>query len=307
VVPRETGGPLAKTTGSATLGKLTCMPKRNLAFFDPKHNEWLYDMICSLNHEQKARLNHKELRQIRTKSDIKKFVATGNLERKLILLTKAGVEWSILFWVPKKFSNDVIKEAYRQYSIKGKSVEVIDEMLKSKTFVLSSRDVAISLAMMNQNCHSELFMPNIEFLKFRKFTNEMHANISRGMSEKNLNLEYQTAYNGLRMVASVVNQAMLMYNDLASTHCLQPLDIVILNMLFLKPHNYVSMDYIRRELKTDYKPQSIGLRCVYLWKQRGMLDKMPAKENVPSYRITQLGILTVGEVANTIVKNASNT
>jgi hypothetical protein len=281
------------------------MPKRNLAFFDPKHNEWLFDVLISLSHEQKQRLNTRELRQIRNKSEIKKFVATGNLEKKLILLTKAGIEWSILFYTPTKFRTEIIKDAYRQYAIKGKPVEIIEEMVKSKTFVLSSRDVAISLAMMNLNCHSEFFIPNMEFLKVRKVSSELLANISRGMSEKNLNREFMVGYNGLRVVTGIMNQTMLMDSYLSSVLSLQQLDIVILNELFKNPNNYVTVDVLKRNFHGTYKPISIGLRCTYLWKQRRMLDKMPASENKASYRITQEGILTVGQVANMIVNNSS--
>jgi hypothetical protein len=281
------------------------MPKRNLAFFDPKHNEWLFDTIMNLTHEQKQRLTYRELRQIRSKTEVKRFVATGNLEKKLILLTKAGIKWNILFWHPDKFKTSIIKEAYRQYSIKGKSVQLIEDMIGSKTFVLSSRDVATSLAMMNMNCHSELFIPNMEYLKVRQATNEMQANISRGMSDKNLNREFMVGYRGMNVVAGIINQTLLMDNYLASVLSLQPLDMVILNELFKRPNNYVSVDFLKNELKATYKPISIGLRCVYLWKQRNMLDKMPASEKVASYRITEQGILTVGQVANMIVNNSS--
>lgn len=282
------------------------MPKRNLAFFDPKHNEWLYDVLVNLTHEQKERLNHRELKSIKTKSQIKKFAATGNLEKKLILLTKVGIEWSMLFYFPTKFTTGLIKEAFRQYSMSGKAVELTERMLETKTFVLSSRNVAIALSMMSMNCHSDVWIPNMEFLRVRKITNQMVANISRGMSDKNMVKEFNSGYDGVKVIARIVNQAMTVDNFLSSVLGLQPLDMLILNMVFHTPYNYVSVDYIKAELKSTYKPQSIGLRCVYLWKQRGMLEKMPASENVAKYRITQEGILTVGQVANYIVNRAAN-
>jgi hypothetical protein len=280
------------------------MPKRNLAFFDPKHNQWLFDVLVNLTMEQKSKLNTRELRELRSKSTIKKFVATGNLEKKLILLTKLGVEWNILFYVPNKFSTDIIKQAYRQYAIKA-SADTVEKMVKSKTFVLSSRDVAISLAMMNMNCHSDIWLPNIEFLKVRQTTNEIAANISRSMSDRNLVKAFNQGYNGLRIVTNIVNEAMLLDSYLMSVYSLQQLDMVILNLLFKTPNNYVAVSYIKTELKHTYKPIVIGLRCSYLWKQKKMIDKMPAAENVSSYRITQEGILTVGAIANFIVNRAA--
>lgn len=250
-------------------------------------------------------MNTRELRQIRNKKAIKEFVAHGKLEKILILLAKAGIQWNLSFFTPGKLDAELIKSVYRQYSMKGKPVEIMDQMLKDNVFVHSSRDVAIALAMMNLNCHSEAFIVNMEFLRARKVYNEAAANISRGMSEKNLNREFNTGYNGLNVVTRIVNEGMLIDPYLSSTHSLQVLDMVLLNFFFAYPNNYVSIDKVKTDLKETYKPASIGTRATYLWKERGMLDKMPTAQKVASYRITQEGILTVGAIANRIVNMAA--
>jgi hypothetical protein len=281
------------------------MPVRNLAFFDPKHNEWLFDILMNLSQDQKARLNAAELRKIRNKTAIKQFVALGDFEKKLIMLAKVGVEFNVIFHIPDKFSKDLIKDAYRQYAIK-KSVDVIDQMMASKTFVLTSRDVAISLSMMSSACHSDVFIPNVEFMRLRRHTTEAAANISKGMSERNLNREYNEGWQAVLLMARIYNQMLEVDTYLESVLNLQPLDLAILNILIQTPYNYVSLDAIKRQLRNAYKANSVMFRCTYLWKQRLFIDKMPAAQNVPTYRITQEGILAVGEIYNLLLNKAVN-
>jgi hypothetical protein len=72
------------------------------------------------------------------------------------------------------------------------------------------------------------------------------------------------------------------------------------------PYNYVSVDYIKRELQSKYKPASIGNRCSYLFKERRMIDKRPASENVATYLIGQEGINAVGMINNHLVNKVYN-
>lgn len=280
------------------------MPLRLKSFFDPKHNEWLYDIFSNLNAEQKALLNNREQRLLRNKGQLKKFIATGDYDKIHILLTKLGIQWSTVYYVPDLFDPELIKKAYRQYSMKGKSVKMLDEMLRQKVFVLNDKDVATSLAMMSMTCHSSAWVCNMEFIKIRQTTNEAMANISKGMSEKNMNAQFNQAYNGMKVIARLSNQIMLISSFLGNLD-LMPLDYIMMNYLFFHQNNYINIETIKQEFRSEYKPMSIGLRMVFLWK-KGYVDKMPAEERERRFRITASGILVLGQIYNYIVNHAAN-
>lgn len=280
------------------------MPKRKNVFYDTKLNEWLFDRLVNLTADQIKNLNHYELRLIRNRSSIKAFVANANLEKKLSLLTKVGVEWNLSFFGKDYLPGELIKKVYRQYTMKGKTVEAIDEMFSKKVFVLNSRDLAISLALMSLNCHSEAYIINPHFMAFSQATKAMKsANIRMkdAMAAKNLNVEHNNISRETKKMARLFIEMGRLDDFLSVQFNLQLLDAMILWLLYSMPYNYVSVDYIKGELRSKYKPASVGMRCAYLFRERKMIDKKPAKENTASYLITQEGIITVGLINNQLI------
>ncbi len=276
------------------------MPKRKNVFFDTKLNEWLFDKLVNLTADQKKNLNVHELRAIRNKSAIKAFVANGNLEKRLSLLTKIGIQWNLSFFENNFKPGELIKETYRQYTMKGKTVEVIDKMFDKRVFVLNSRDVAISMSLMSLNCHSDAYVINPNFLSFRASMKVLKsANISTLL--QNMNVEHNSISRETKKMAKLCIEASRIDDYLTAQFNIQLLDAMILWLLYSMPYNYVSVDYIKGELRSKYKPASVGMRCAYLFRERKMIDKRASMEKVSSYIIAQEGINTVGMINNYLV------
>lgn len=276
------------------------MPKRKKVFFDVKFNEWLFNQLVNLTPEQRQTLNANELRKLRNKTAVRAFVNMENLEKLLSICTKVGIEWNLSFFESGFKIGPLVHKAYRQYSIQGKPAEVIDEMFLKKIFVINSRDVAISMAIMSVNCHSENYIINPHFYAFNRNMRQLKsANISNMLT--NQNDEHNDVLRGTQKLAKLVSEALAIDDYLSAQFNLQPLDASILWLLYQTPYNYVSVDYIKSQLRSKYKPSSVGLRCAQLFKDKHMLDKRPASEGVISYLISAEGVIAVGMINNYLI------
>lgn len=283
------------------------MPKRRKLFFDIKFNEWLFNVLVNLTPDQKQYLNHAEIRLLRSPSSIKAFIANENLERQLTLLSKIGLQWNLSFFENTKIVAETVKATYRQYTMKGKTVENIEDLIKQKVFVINSRDVSISLSLMSLNCHSDVYVLNPGFLSFRASLKDgKNANISSKylMASQSLNKEYSAVLRGTKQLSKLCIETLRIDDYLAANFKIQLLDMTILWILYSLPYNYVSIDYIKRELVGKYKPASIGMRCSYLFRERRMIDKKPSDERVPSFIILPDGITAVGMVNNHLINRS---
>lgn len=280
------------------------MPKRKNVFFDPKFNEWLFDYIINLKADHTKNLNQYELRMIRNVTALKRFCANENLEKKLSLLSKVGLEWNVSFFPTAQIAAELVRKVYTQLSMKGKTVDFIEEMMRQKVFVLNSRDMAISMSLMSLNSHSEVYVINPAFLSFKRdIKASKSANISTklGMAAKNMNVKHDEVLRGTKNLVRLTLESNRIEDYISSQFALQMLDVMILWLLYTTPYNYVSVDYIKRELGSKYKPASVGIRCAHLFRERKMIDKRPSQEDVMSYLITQEGITTIGMINNLLL------
>lgn len=276
------------------------MPRRKNVFFDPKFNEWLYDALTNLSADQRTLLNRYEVHMLRDSAALKRFIANENLERRLSLLTKLGFEWNLSFFKTSQYFGKAVRDVYKQYTINGKSVDNVAEMIRQKVFVINSKEVALCMALMANNCHSDVYMLNPAFLAFKK-TRTTLTKLGQGMAKSNETVRSKEFEAEAKTMSELIYQSIMCQDIILSMFNIRALDLAILLFLYRTPRNYVSMDNIKSELKTDYKPQSIGLRASYLCRERRFIDKRPSSENVNSYIIMQEGILLVGHVMNAIL------
>lgn len=281
------------------------MPIRKNVFIDTKFNEWLFDKLVNLNADQTKNLNHSELRVLRSKTAIKQFVLNENLERKLSILTKLGMQWNLSFWNIGTLDKNILKKTYKQYSTKGLTVENVESMSRQKVFVINSRDMALSMSLMSLNCHSEIYVINPGFMAFKKTAKTVGANISvaKTMSASNQNIEHLNVSRETKNMAKVGIELGCIDNYLSGVLNLKMVDMLILWFLYTVPYNFVSVEAIKRALHSKYKPGTIGARAAYLFRDRRMIDKRPSAERTPHYIIMQEGIITVGLVNNHIVNS----
>jgi len=272
--------------------------------FDPKLNEWLFDYMKNLTIEQKNLLNHYELRLIRDNGALKRFVTNENLERKLSLLTKIGLQWNLMLSPTKKLTAEYVKKAYTQYAMKDKSVEIIEGMLKDRVFVYNSRDLAMAMSIMSNNNHSEVYVINPAFFKFNKDSKSFkYTNLQKNGygAAKNMNVKHEEVLRGTNNLMRIMFETKRLDDYVFSTFNLKMVDVMILWLVYAMPYSFVTTDFMKRELGSEFKPQMVGLRCTYLFRDRNMIDKRPSVEGKISYMITQEGIITVGTINNYIL------
>jgi uncharacterized protein YpiB (UPF0302 family) len=271
------------------------MPKRKKLYVDPKFHEWCYALLSSLTVEQKSMLNHRELAKIRTPSAINAFINNASEAQMEVFLTKTGVECNRVYVDHKNFDPELVKRTYRQYNVKDLAGRNIQEMVERKIFVTDSRPIAISLAMMSLNCHSSAYEFNTGFLK----TNDKLKGIRKRMQENNVNRQFQAFQEGYQAVRQLMLFGLTMQERIKGKWDLMPADLTILFIHASFPNNYVSTAYIKRNCA--YKPAVVEKRCAVLFRDKQYLDKMPARQDTPSYRITDAGILVVGTLVNEAV------
>lgn len=279
-------------------------------FFDDKWSELVYHILSNLNADQKTRLNGRELNLLKTDSAIKRFATTAPHRAQMVMLTRLGYDWFFGLYPVGKMLPDLMKKAYRQHTIKDTRVEVMQEMIESHVFIIDNKAVATALAMMAQNNHSDLLYINSEFLKLPRMldqyqkTNNPLAQLLKDHNPNNVTAEYRDALRSLDMINEIVGETFRSEEFLKSVMGLTKLDYMVLHHLFRYRNNYVSLDYLKRQLASAFPSKSIPLRCNYLFKDKKLIDKLPKTAPV-SYTIKADGILALGEIMNMIINRAT--
>lgn len=274
------------------------MPVRFNIVFDEKTNEYLFNLLSNISKEKKGQLNTKELKYFKTKSSLKRFITNSIIDKKLTLFTRLGYDWSLLFFDSSKFTIAEIKNAYKQHSMEGLRVENIDQMIRDHTFVLGAKEIAIGLAMMSSNCHTDIWRINNQFLKFSRDVSNVREMMKN--SEKNQNVEFLSTYQSMRKLNRLLFHLGGMDAYVEAVLGLQMTDIGILNVLYEKPHSYYREDVIQKKLSHIYRPTTIATRCRTLF-DWGYLEKIPTAVKKPSFQIKAKGVLALGEIFNRFV------
>lgn len=271
------------------------MPLRKYSFVDPKFNEFLYDVLVNLTPSQRERLSPFLAAKIRTRTAIKRFVNGESLEQKMAILTSIGFEASLLVYRPENFDPETVKKVYKQNAMNGTPVENITEMIRNKFFVVTSKDIAQALVLMNHNCHGDSYYINQDFLKVRKAVG-VTKHIS--LSEKNVARQTKDAMQAFREVCRLMLVAYGVPSYLSGKSDLRPVDMAILLILAMFPNNYVSVNFIRRNLSHSYKEAVINRTLGELMRVHKYVDRLPKSEDDKSYRITAEGLLVLGRIVN---------
>lgn len=281
-------------------------------FFDDKWAEFIYNILTNLTRDQKSRLNGKELHLLKTDSAIKRFATSASAERQMVMLTKLGYDWFFGIYPVGKFLPDLMKKTYRQHTIKDTRVEIMQELIENHVFVIDNKAVATSLAMMAQNNHSDVFTINTEFLRLPKLLEQLNrtkdplARLLQDHNPNNPTAEYRDALRAMEDMNELIGEAFQSVGYMESVLKLRNIDVLILHLLFRHRHNYVTVEYMKRQIGHLYPGKSIGMRCGHLFREMKLIDKLPKTEPV-SYTIKSDGILILGELFNMILNRSRKT
>lgn len=284
--------------------------KEDNYFFDDKWNEYVYNILSNVSQEQKLRLNSQELQILKSDGAMKRFASSAPLRQQLVMLTKIGYDWFFGFYPAGKNMPELMKKTYRQHTLKDTRVEVMQELIDSHVFVIDNRAVATALSMMAMNNHANVFMINSEFLKIpRELAQYERSSVSlaklvKDHNPNNATAEFREALRSLDLFNEIVGEVFRSEDYLRTVMGVTRLDFWILHFLFKHRNNYVSLDYLKRQLYEKYALKGIALRCNYLWKEMNVIDKLPKTTNT-SYTIKSDGILLLGQIMNTIINRSS--
>lgn len=280
------------------------MPRYKLSVYDPKINEFLYDKLSKLTVEQKQQLSSSELKLISTKKALRLFMTWGTLEKKLAICTKVGIQFHLIFYDNPEGFDKQLQDVYKQHRMKGLKLDNIESMRDQGIFVVGNKEVALSLSLLAQNCHSDLYYINRDFSKAKGAISI--ANSSNKLGHQNpLNVEYERTANAMVLLSKFIFEAKMVENQVQSDG-LEMVDAMILLFMFSKAKNHVKVETIQQALDGEYKSNTVANHCSLLFTQ-GYLDKLPTVSRIPIYTITSKGIMFVTRIINRVTNLASNT
>ena len=279
------------------------MPKYKLSIFNPKLNEFLYDKFSKLTSEQKSKLSASELVIFATPKNLRLFITWGALEKKLAICTKVGLAFHLIFYNNPQDFNELVGRVYKQYRMAEFRLRNIEEMVEKGIFVMSEKEAAMSLSLLAQNCHSDIYYLNRDYMKIRSAISI--ANSSDDMKFQNpLNPEYERSESAMYLLSKVIFEAKIVDNYIRSEG-LDMTEMMCLLYLYPRQKTYTMLEAIQRALDGVYKAMSVGLSCFKLF-ENGYLEKLPISNRRPAYTITGKGILFVGNVIRRITSAATH-
>ena len=276
------------------------MPKQKIAVYNPKINEYIYDRISRLTDEDKKYLSSAELNLIRTDRDLRTFCAWSTLDKKLAILTKVGIEWNISFFQDTEKFKDLVQRVYRQHTMANMRLDNIDKMRKEGIFLMGNKEVAISLAMLAQNCHSNVYFMNRDFVKISTAA----ANVNSPKKINALNPEFNKTEEALQIMSKVFFETQMSESYFRSDG-LELVDVMILMYLFSRSRNYVEITAIQRACIAKYTDKTVSLHAWELF-SHGYVDKLASQSAKPAYTITAKGVMAVGRILNRVTVETFN-
>lgn len=276
------------------------MPKQKVVFIDPKFNEYLYDKLSRLTDDQKLKLSSAELKRISTAKDLRTFITWGSLERKFAICTKVGIPWSINFYENPQTFKELLMTVYKQQSIKGMRSETIDKMIKGGVFIVTGKEYAISISMLAQNCHSDVYFLNPDFMKISSAAAYANSSIKANA----MNPEYLRSEKSLQTMARMYFESQMSEIYIRSNG-LEMVDVVILMFLFSMPNNYMRSEMVARNVEGQYTARTVNIHLYHLF-NNGYVDKMPSENNKPAYTISAKGVIFIGNVLRSVLYKTMN-
>lgn len=271
------------------------MPRRRKRIIDPKFHEFLTEILSNLSAAQKTMLNDREAKKLRSATARQAFINNASETEIDIILTKVGVECTRVYLYHDYLDPELVQNTYRQYAVKDLAGENISEMLENRVFVTDNRPLAISLSMMSLNCHSLAYQFNDAFLK----TTRKLIPVRQKKHETNVNKLFYQYLEGYQWARKLLLAGLSLPDHVQGRWDLTPAELTILLLVAEYPNNYVTINYLKRH--STYSPAVVQKTCGILFREKRCIDKLPSKQDAPSYRITAAGILVVGTLINDAV------
>lgn len=262
-------------------------------FIDVQFNSFCHYWFLHLSFEQMKHLTPEEVRKLTVGKRLRKWVTAASLDEKLMLLAKTGCDFQVKLGGKEAFKNIE--------SMKKDRDDVIEAMLKSKVFVLSSAKMLQTSFYLSQHSQSDFYMLNRNFQKIYELWKLAGKNLGKWRTEDDLRkIEF-----GFDMLLEVVYKNFRFKSIHAELGLTNEIDIVILLYLMRKcksvdnRNNYVERTQIFSDCSDGTKKQtSFSQRLNWLYTNRYVIKDGTRYR----YAIHDKGIMIVGDYLKRIAE-----
>lgn len=262
-------------------------------FIDTQFNAYCHHWFLNLTMDQMKHLSPDEIRKVTVGKLLRKWVNSSSLDEKLMILAKTGCDFQIKLGGKDSFKN--------LESMKKERDDVIEAMIKSKVFVLSSAKMLQTSFYLSQHSQSDYYMLNRNFQKIYELWKMAGKNLGKWRTEDDLKkIEY-----GFDLLLEVVYKNFRFKSIHAEMGLTNEIDIVILLYLMRKcksvdnRNNYVDRTQIFNDCSDGTRKQtSFTQRLNWLCTYRYVI-KDSTKQR---FAIHDKGIMIVGDYLKRIAE-----
>lgn len=270
---------------------------RNKAYRDVNEDQYMFNAFKNYPEHAKSQLSPSELQLLKNDSSIRTFVTHGSLDKKNLLLAKAGIQYVKIYvdlnnadpFPLKKF----VKMA-KTLSNSGKDrAALIKEIISHNLFATSSREILAAASLLAQGCHTEYYFVNADYNRMAtaieqvKMQNLLRYDGSRD-NDKIIDAEKSRTDVG-RFMLSVIEAENFLRVHLKLTW----LDINILLFLFINRDTQTDGAAIYRNV-FNYQAKAVQRRINTMVSENYISKMTMTKKTV--YVIAELGIMRVTEL-----------
>lgn len=135
---------------------------------DPAFSEYVYFVMKKASPEQRGRLNPRELACFRSDKAIRDFADNETLERRMLMLTRLGLSWTMCLHTDKVDFDEMFKEYNVDYTFAQKNKDMVKSLKRGDMFVFGSRDMMMYQHLAAMHCHSQMFILDYDYLRAQK-------------------------------------------------------------------------------------------------------------------------------------------
>lgn len=259
----------------------------------PILNEFVFDLVFNASETDKQSFTLRQRRQTATPKKTKAFATNSTIDQKLMLLSKLGVGYNIVFGKPKDISRRAIKELYKK--MEGKSSDVITENLLSEGIcVINDRTVTLFMNMLGNMCDTETYMINRDFHKVAYHVRDWKD------FDHPTNEDLTETKESVYVISKMILNFAMMKKEFSGVGQLGEIDLCILNFLFSKRNACVKKTVIIDYFLGVYKKTIVNASLSRLFRS-SKIDRSPTDPD--DYSITSLGIESIMRVLKKITRD----
>jgi len=133
------------------------------------------------------RLDRQDFLKVKNESKARSFAEFGNLEDKMIIMSKLGMGCAVVFWDKEKQRNKKVEDILIGYLDTDEN-ELTKQIVKDKVFVCRDIDIIKSLQTMSQSSMSKVYSINRKFLEIKDHSEKFNTRtlVNKLQAEKNL-------------------------------------------------------------------------------------------------------------------------